>query len=240
MPVICQKTYTIVVAASPVSVTAYWPLDNSTVDTDQVDSVGGSNLIVNSSPVGPGVAGKIGNGVPFNFGSYGRYDTTSSQLNYTAGNSLSYWGWFKILGVDLGYGFSPYFSYYCFFGQQLMIELANTNNPGNVHIMDTAGGNDAYFNVSLGAWHFFHLFHDATQDKCGYSIDNGAEVVFPNAQAWQTDVTCEVILAGGNFAALCSVIFDEIGIVIGNKLTSAQVSYLYNSGNGRTWPITLP
>lgn len=157
-------------------------------------------------------------------------------LHHNPGDSFSVWGWFKIVGTGPGGLFGPYTSYYVTVFYQLMIEVGNTNNPGNVHIMSR--NNDDYFNVSIGAWHFFHLFHDATLNKSGYSIDNAAETLMANNETWPNGNGSVLLTSGpGALLANCDVIFDEIGIKMGAKLSSTQVSYLYNSGSGRTWPI---
>lgn len=235
----CTKQFSLEVL--PV-ITSYWTLDEAAFEAKHFDSLGHATFYPESTGSGPGVPALHGNGVQFtqtiNSGILGGYNAASPLMDYVAGKSFSYWGWFKIIGQDTGAFFGPFMSFYCFATQQLMIELANTNNPGNVHIGDTRAGNDLYLNVSLGAWHFFHLFHDGSQDKSGFSIDNGAEILL-SAAAWQSSAG-SMLLAGGAFGPAMNVIFDELGFVNNAKLSSTQVTYLYNGGFGQTWPITLP
>lgn len=244
-PTPCQKTF-IQQVRGLTTVTAYWTLDQATLNAFQLDSVGTAHLQPRSGVAGPGIAAKFSNGVQMNdavnSGGNGGYDVSDPEFDYTAGQSFSFWGWFKILSAGIVPGFyGPYLTFYCFAFQQLMIELANTNFSGNLHIYDPRGPNDDYLTVSLNDWHFFHLFVDGSISRVGYSIDNGAEVLMTNLTSWQTSAGNGFILdcsaLGGNPV---SAIWDEIGVVMANKLTSSQVTYLYNSGAGRTWPITLP
>lgn len=233
----CTKKFALTIVG--VLPTAYWKMEQFTDETDLIDSIGGCNMRANGGHTKGGVAAKIGLGQEF---SYFRLNTgfsgvANSNLDYTTGNSFSLWGWFKIEGtgpVSSGQ-FGSYLSYFTGGPNQLMIDLANSDNPGNVHFFSAA--NDIYINVSIGEWHFFHLFYDAVTSKPGYSIDGGAEVMMPNSEAWPSRTNCIMIMQAGPLMASADVIFDEVGIVTTSKLSVDQAAYLYNSGNGRTYPF---
>lgn len=221
-------------------VTAYWTLDQATLNASQLDSVGVHDLVATSLPIGPGVPAKFSNGVQFDavncFGGY----FAASGFDYVATQSFSYWFWVKINAADsLASGVnSTYVSFSPNASSALSIDFGNADNPGVVWVEDR--DNDVYFNISIGAWHFFHVFFDANILNSGYSIDGGTEVLLPNPTTQANNAHTDVFLAAGSLGgSLISVIFDELGLVVGNKLTLAQVSYLYNGGTGRTWPITL-
>lgn len=237
----CVKTFIQQVKA-PTNITAYWTMNEATDNTNLADSVGGCDMHAGGGTTKGGVAAKYSLGQEFSFSrlNTGFDGTLGSNLDYTTGNSFGFWGWFKIIdvgGISSGL-YGAFLSYYMSGGQQLLIEIGNSDNPANVHVMGAS--NDVYFNVTLGAWHFFYVFFDNALGKVGYSIDGAAAVMLANPETWPSQAGCVMLLEAGSIQANTDVIWDEVGIVVDRKLTAAQIAYLYNSGTGRTWPISLP
>lgn len=234
------KSYTMAVTGSCVLPVAYWKLDEAGGSVDRVDSIGSAPL----QPAGvtdAGVAALISNGVKFTglFGGASYSTTTLAALKYTSGG-FSLWGWVRLNSAgssDLVGG--PLVSYVMSGSQQ--IYLAAGSNSDLQPFRVSTDSDDAFLNLSLGAWHFFHLFYNPAQLKYGYSIDNGANTYLPTVvNPLPGTATAEVQLQQHYTAATGETIFDEIGLMVGAVLTTTQVAFIYNSGVGRTWPFTLP
>lgn len=104
----------------------------------------------------------------------------------------------------------------------------------------------ASFTPVAGQFYFFNLFWDASDQKYGIQINNGAitksSVAIPIVGA-ATDIFVDINLTqdgqGQGSGSNASIRVDEYAIY-GKKLNSGQTDYIYNTGAGRTWPFTLP
>lgn len=234
----CTKTWTISIGTTA---SAYWTLDEPDPSVDRLDSSGGGSTLFAGGVTNAGVPALIANGVYFEGTAPGRGYATfgATPLDYAAGNGLSLWGWFNLASAGPSDAISgPSVDYNGFAQFSILIGVGSNSDPQPVTIKT---GSDQVFiaGVSLGAWHFFHLFYDPISQKLGYSLDNGAETLLPTVVV--PGSTTGTVTLGQHFNAPGgSVVFDEIGIVVTQKLTAAQVAYLYNAGAGRTWPISLP
>lgn len=107
---------------------------------------------------------------------------------------------------------------------------------------DMTGG--ASGNIALAtstAYRFFELYYDPSLTRLGLRINNGAvmdqwiTVAAPAVTAkGSISITYDRRTAGTSAANVCEMaVYPAI-------LSAAQRAYLYNSGNGQTWPNTLP
>lgn len=240
MSVVCQKDYTITINPLSLNLTAYWTCDSvAPVSFDLVDSVTGLHLFYISGIANPTPPGLISNGIQRTPGFNASFDSGNvARLAYPNTGGMSFFGWFKIITPDT-----------CAIGPELnlntgaaniTIEIANTNNPQNLHVYwndANSQTNDLYFPVTTGAFHFFHLFFDPVAQKFGVSIDNGAPTLDGTGVAFAVTPTGEFNFTGPIASTVADVIWDELGIKLDRKLTSAEQTFLYHSGAGRTWPL---
>lgn len=94
-----------------------------------------------------------------------------------------------------------------------------------------------------GAWRFWHMFFDSTAGRWGYAINAGASAwASPAGQivAHTDNGYLEFYQRGGAIQHPNVWRIDEVCLSLSRKLTDAEVTYLYNSGSGRTWPIVFP
>lgn len=231
----CQKQWTLSVV-NPAIITAYWTCDEATGDL--IDSVGGVHMFA-GIVTEPGAPALYGNGVHFTVPPLFGFQTVAPpQLAYTAPNDWSAWGWFKIdaTGVPTAYA-GPSALFGIGTGSFITIWVGSSANPEVVSI--TRGADSVDIACTLATWHFFHLCYNGSTQKYGYSIDNAAITYFPTVIALTNAATGGVTLEN-RFNLAGDVYYDEIGIITNQMLTSAQQTYLYNAGVGRTWPIALP
>lgn len=231
----------------PLTVDAYWTLDEAAAGPNpvpRIDSV--HSLALNDVSFGgqPGVPALFSLGLPRIWNSYnGDFDTHGTNfLSYGGSAGFSLFGWVKIIAGCNDGSFGPrMFLSNNSSADEIVVEFGNTfGGQSNVFISwttDTDSGQSNTPGISIGSWHFFHAFYDATLQKVGISLDNGANtytgtnVIFPS---WPTG---EFQIFGSTGTNL-NLIFDEIGIKMSRMLTSAEVTSLYNGGSGKTWPLT--
>lgn len=243
--IVCQKEYTITINAALVP-DAYWTMDEVGTATHRVDKVHAVELVPNFQSSMTGGPGFISNAMLYTFWSgNSNFDTgVVADLAIQTGTGFSFWFWFKVDGFVAGYTTAPFLVLYStglgFFAWQV------TFNPvtGKVDFLVTDNNsnsfNPASFTPTPGTWYFAHAFFNGS--KVGYSINNGADVLdatpgavfaatvgsgFKLAQFW----------AGGNVGTT-AILVDELGMKLSRKLTSAEQTFLYNSGNGKSWPLT--
>lgn len=115
-----------------------------------------------------------------------------------------------------------------------------SDNSGNIYC-------GAPLPVTTGIWYFMHMFYDSVAGKVGYQVNHGSLVYAtqglgppanptfagPNRNG-QLNIAQQWVLAD---TATVAVIIDEMGFKLSRMLTDSEVAYLYNAGNGRTWPL---
>lgn len=241
----------------PPQPTLWWAFED-TVTTgfeSRLDSVSSVEL----SPSGSGaasVSGLIGSG--FHPSSGGGFLTSKSGANsaipalaYTSGNDLSISYWFKAV-TSLG-GFTTWSDFNFFFhnttstidySYNLNQELMDQNGAGNVYI-DSAIIDISDFSSSdvivtntmsnpLIGWHHAVVVYNASSGLITTYID-GANATESDAPG--ENITTETLgriewtISNGS----PTVYGDELGIWMNYALTSANVTWLYNSGAGRTY-----
>lgn len=101
----------------------------------------------------------------------------------------------------------------------------------------------ASFAPTLGQWNMLHVFYkQAGGGTFGYSLNNGAEVTVTGIQC---DTGPSSLFAffqtwSGTSIDAIWLRIDEVAIRMSDVLSPADITYLYNSGAGRTWPLALP
>lgn len=132
----------------------------------------------------------------------------------------------------------------------LLYRFDQSGSNYNINVSRNGGGSD--WVLTLGAatinkawaadWHFFAITFDAVTGNISFDIDRAATTtqfaVIPGAGA-NTYGFAFVACSGGVSGGQITVFFDEFAIY-NRVLNSTQLDYLYNSGTGRTWPVTLP
>ncbi len=253
MGISCSKEYTLTVN-SGLDVNEYWTMEETAhndrvgkvADTHLVYGGGAGHLTVNE---GPGVYGNSlqchGNGfVPFGTNPILAVPGDGVLALKNAGNGFSLFCWVYIsnppdmaMDIFVQFGTSGNRSQKGSLGwnpEVAGIELSGTDSNGTFWAL-------APTPPPLGVWFFGHIFYNQTLGKMGVQINNGApeytvasglvysasdlgwiEVTWPSAAFSVTDTTERV---------------DEMGIITTRMLTPTEVTFLYNSGAGRTWPL---
>lgn len=239
----CTKAFTLKVNPAVVTaIDAYWNLDEAAPDVDRVDSV--TNLAL--QPTGPTDAGEpalIANGLHFSglFGGQGYVTPATAVLSHLSADSFSFWGWFRINSNGSGGGTGgPYISFQTD-SKAFTIACGSGLDPEPVRVFINPGAShNVDIPATIGDWHFFHLCWNSATQLFGYSIDNAAITYVAGAVALSNAAFGIVTIQPVYFDNTGDLLFDEIGITCTAMLTPTQQAYLYNSGAGRTWPITLP
>ena len=171
----------------------------------------------------------------------GSFDTLNvAGLAYDGASGFSLFGWVKI-NVEELCGVGPKIYLNIDGSNDIEIEFANNANAGNAFASwfsnpEIGPNGDMFDDVTVGVWQFFHLFYDPLLTKIGFSVNNGANqysaagIVFPASATGSFQF-------GSLTAITIDVTFDEIGVKMDDMLTAAEVTYLYNAGAGRTWPL---
>jgi len=252
MSVACQKQYSLTVQSAAPTVDAYWTFQESGLATDRVDSVSGIHLVPKLNNANNATPGLFGNGLGFPetsvIGPSGFDTAFAVPLGIQTANGWSIFGWFKVPHWDAGnWALVP--------SMELSGEIIISWDPlGNGGFGPNGPANSVQFSCldnnvnvlqpvnfvpTVGAWTFFHFFFDGAH--VGYSINNGVPVfdlttvgsfgAEPNGklsifQNWVAGSTGTI-----------DVILDEVGFKLSRMLNAGEVTYLYNAGAGRTWPL---
>lgn len=252
MSIACQKQYTLTVQAAAPTVDAYWTLQESGKLVNRVDNVHSIALVPNPNNVMDATPGLFGNGLAFPESTAiipsGFSTAVVAPLGIQTAGGWSIFGWFKVPHWDTNNWFNtPTLE----LNGEIIISwdpLGNggfgPNGPANSVQFSTFDNNvnvfqPANFVPVVGQWYFFHFFFDGTH--VGYSINNGAPVfdltgvaVFGAEPNGQLRVFADWV---GVNSGTIDVILDEIGFKLSRMLTGPEVTYLYNGGAGRTWPL---
>lgn len=238
---VCAKNFTLTLG-SGLTVTAYYTLDSSDVITgDLIDSVAGLHMVKQPGLQSPNVPALISNGLQRSDSFNSAYTTGNvAALAYPDTGGWSVFGWFNLdvnvvpvvgVGAELVLGVG---------NGSIFIDVGNAANPQPVEVSWTDANFQSvqtYFNVSLHQWHFFHLYYDPVSQKLGISLDNAAPTLTGVGVAFTPDVIGVWDFFGPTVSVGLNTIWDEIGLKLDRKLTSAEQTFLWNNGNGRTFPL---
>lgn len=239
MSVACQKSLSITVNL-PLPVTAYWKLDEAAANVPRLDSVGIAHLDP-SGVTDIGYPGLISNCVRFDAlvgGAGYRTFAGFASLGHAAGNSSSFFGWVKLDATGPAFalgGPSPEWSLGV--GRFIRFAVGSSFSPTPWRV--ESFHDIVYPTLTLGVWHFFFFFWDAALQQWGYSFDNGPQTLLPTVEPIGNIATGSMFLDNNGWGGgpTGDVSFDEMGLVPTQKLTLAQLAFLYNGGAGRTYPF---
>lgn len=231
---------------------AWWKMEESG-NSDRIDAVNANHLHDFSGPPAPGISqasGKIGFATQFSTTGFGSADmettTTVGPPDLTSGFHFLMWAaweswdantWFYLVNNTID---GPFVNIQAIWQASdntiLVVQDINTPNPSDFTVS---------FTPTPGQFYFINVFWDASDSKYGIQINNGAITKSPTPitiTGTPTDIFVDMLLIWntnlGN-PSTAVVRADEYGIY-GKKLSTAQTDFLYNSGNGQTWPFTLP
>lgn len=242
MPTSCSQQYNLKVKG-PVSPTEYWTLDETGV-VDRVGKVQATHLvpdIANGANIfGTGSPALFSNGLDFQY--YVTFDGTKmdnietgfiSNLGYPGnGFSMTFWfnivqlfgGWETAIGMAFGSNLNR-------FGVGLGFDASNGLD------VDSSAADEIILPMPTGVWTFLHVFSQL-DGKFGIQINNGAKIYATNPHPFPPDLDGDLSISPAFTASTDGhVIIDEILLNLSAELTPAQVTYLWNAGNGRTWPL---
>lgn len=102
---------------------------------------------------------------------------------------------------------------------------------------------DNFGSPTLGTWYFYVAWHDAANNEIGIQINNGtANTTAHTTGGWDQTLGIFVIGAGYNWNPMGQFfdgMLDECGFWK-RVLTADEKTWLYNSGNGRTYADMNP
>jgi hypothetical protein len=207
---------------------SYWPLDEASGDA--IDAHGSNDLAENSGTIGS-VAGKVGNARNFVF-----LDTENFQLADNASLSIG--------DVDATWAFWIYMETFQDFPTPFSKDEASNREYGlffNAGVPTFYAGNDGTSlsqaawgsALSTATWYFFACRHNKTTDLISFSVNAGTPVtaalsggIFDGTAAFRLGNIGASIIFGGYL--------DEFGFWK-RHLSDAEITELYNSGNGRDY-----
>lgn len=220
---------------------AWWTMDSGS-KSHEIDSVGGLDLALQMNPFFASTgSGKVNNALIFNG------DSGTSVSSVYSGSGLAFSGigttvvcWLNL--SDVTASVLNYADFYYGFDQNGIEYFIGLERYGSAPANWTLTMEAATINIaSATGWHFFAITFDANSGNVSFDIDRGVTTTqfaaIPGAgsnTAGYVNIGCS-----GNTGAKILMNVDEVAIY-NRVLTSGQLDYLYNSGTGRTWPVTLP
>lgn len=264
MSVSCQKNQSITI--NGVAVDLYWTLDEAGPLTARVDKVHGLVLsdpsglgIIQNQP------GLFSNGLAFkeagfNIGS--DFHTALSPFLARSPNGFSWVFWFKVQhwAAPGSWAQPPFIRWGVGGGGTvtadwdpadlfLFCQDGSVPNSFACQFSDDAGNVycTANFIPILNAWNMVHIFYDPVAAHCGYQMNNSGFVIAfqgagPPANPMFTNPVNNLLTIGQVWFAADTanfpVVIDEMLFKLSRMLTPAEISSLWNSGSGRTWPLT--
>lgn len=197
-------------------------------DTNWLDSVGSDDYTPSGSPTN--ATGKIGNGVNLNGGvdqlaiSGGNYGFTITP--FTIGlwvqlNNDPLSGFYRLARM----GASSNFVWQLYNGQAgggFSLEWYDSSDVYDADTLDAS--------PSEGEWYYLVIGYDGA--NLAYSLNGAATVTMTAAPKDPTGFT---LFHSGVLGGTQTHVIDEDWLMLGRFPSAAQISYLYNSGNGRAY-----
>lgn len=235
----CSKSFAITIDSSG-NPLAYWTFSNANVNAETDSESGETLTAVPGAGTIVSVAGRVGLGLAFTDFAY--MQQQSPVLAYTGnGFAIAFWVFYPTpTGNDPqvtatfqwnlsggGDFMSMAFSHGATAGVIELDLFLNGNPADTLDIADL---------LAFDTWHFIAIGYDPTTGKLSGSVNGGAvtDSGGSNVIAVSADPLSYLLLGGSE-----NVRLDEVG-VFPHVLSAAQISYLFNGGAGRTYPLSLP
>lgn len=207
---------------------------------DRADSTPNATTLTDNNTVTSNT-GKIGTAGQFTAASseylsstssiFNRGDTSWTQTCWVYADTLPALS--VISGKDNGAADRAYLLYH---------QIVATNSRFRVAVMD--GGSTAWIAVadtfgvpSTATWYFLAAGHDAVANEVWISVNNGAlDTTATSAGAGDSAASFMM----GSLNALATTFWDgriDAWHFFNKRLSGAELTYLYNSGNGREYPF---
>lgn len=215
----------------------YWRLDE--VSGTRTDVIAGRNLTDNNTA--PGVAGKITNAVECVFANTEYLDWTGGgaappDIDGSSAASFTFVFWFKLYSLGATHYIGNNFNNVS--GDQWILNIRTDDKL--LFGIQSGGTYRTVTNsttLATNVWYFGYVARNGTNDLLYASINDGA---VDSA----TDGNINAVVGGnfrlGNYVAAGGFQFDgqidEFG-VWGRALATNEVTWLYNTGTGRTYPF---
>lgn len=241
----------------------YWTMDEAG-DATRVDSAQGHGWVART---GTGSAiGLFSNALSLDCAgglitplAHGLYNNDDAALVVdSSSKGISYWFWFKLVaeGDINARSIKLYFEFYTAdFSIDYAINLYLTLVSGvgtsgwNYDHFDYNGPGDAFstgnFDLALDTWHMFTGTVDFIHNELkvyldGVLKDTQTDTVGISGSTTLGWLYLENLFAAPGIGNPFNPLVDEFGMCLNGVLTSAQVTSLYNSGAGKTWPNITP
>ena len=211
---------------------AYWKLDEAS--GDRLDSVGNNHL--SDAGACTQQTGIIDHAIGSD-GTSTAFLSASAQAAINVGVfDWSYLFWSYFLDADLNY--VPISKGNSLSANDFSYALYRSGTSGSTRLYfgtPTGTTNSVIGTTSSLAWHMLYVFYDAANDLFGGSIDNSEIQADEFGDTFVTDTFAFKVhkLAGGTSMHGYT---DELGFWK-RLLTADELTYLYNSGAGRTYPF---
>lgn len=267
MSVSCQKPYSLTIGGPPPTVDAYWTLNESGVAVPRVDKLAALALTPNAGAIIDAQPGLFSNGLAFaekgnavvsNFST-----VNTNQLGIQSGLGWSWCFWFKVLHWPAGgtWNGAPEM---LFAAANAKFAITTIWDPAdntlfcqdgtipNCFFVQFSDNNGNLYSTNfvpvVGSWNFAHIFFDPSGPQLGIQMNNGLRklvtqcVGAPATPVFAGPATPSNLLVSQQWGqpdtANIAVIIDEMFFKLSRILTPSEVTYFWNSGAGRTWPLT--
>lgn len=214
---------------------AYWKLDEES--GTRIDSVGNNDLADNATVLYS--AGKVGNAAEFEADNT-EYLSIADNADISVGDiDFTVWGWCKfesltthraVIGQYGDTDATRSWSLYALIDTTIYMDFTIRVGASGYSVKATNFGA-----VTTATWYFVVAWHDSVNDLIGISVNDTATTTAHTAGC--VDVEEEFTLgsrAGGTLSMDGPI--DEVGFVK-KVLSSTERTWLYNSGDGRTYPF---
>lgn len=226
---VCHRTFVLTVAAAQVQI--YWTLEGP--PNANVDSVSGQALFVNNfGSVLTSPPAKVGNGFQITGGFCNLSQATQALLYAGNGFTVAVWLNWVATGAVEGFQYS-----FCSAPIQNLTWTVNNTGNGTFDFVYNGASNITGPTVepSAGAWHLVVFKYDPADGNLSMSVDGAAFVVLGNVPVVSVNPEPNPYLLLGNE----NVTYDEVG-VYAFPFDAADLAYIWNLGNGRTFPLSFP
>ena len=209
---------------------AYWTLDE--VSGVRYDVSGNGFDLTENGTIGSST-GIISNAASF-VGSWYNY-LTNSSFEITAGSDFTVCGWINLNSAGFQEIIGEWYGGYA--GNFVITYGENSNDSLGFRVITSNGDRYVYVETPINEWVFFAM-RWKNGVKLEAKINNSAwHVLADNGTLNGKDWTTFMIGAGESYGYYATnALVDEVG-VWNRRLNEGEISYLYNSGAGRTYPF---